>query len=214
MSGPVEVCNQAISELGGGEFGSPRIQGFADGTSLSTMCGDFFPDARDMVLEMHPFNFATAFARLARSPDEPVMKWRYQFPLPTNPYCIKVRATDEGNGAQFEVGTDAYNGRVLFSDQPNVSIEYTKRVEDIGSWSPLAVQVLIKVMASKLAKPLTGQSSLAEFKMKEAYALLPEARGSDGREGSPFALRANTTLVRARHTSGRVFPYGSIVVDG
>jgi hypothetical protein len=70
------------------------------------------------------------------------------------------------------------------------------------------------MMASKLAKPLTGQSSLTELKMKEAYALLPEARGSDGREGSPFALRANTTLLRARQTNGRVFPSGTIVVDG
>jgi hypothetical protein len=167
-----------------------------------------------MVLELSPWNFATAFARLARSPDTPPFKWRYQYPLPTDPYCIKVRGTDEGNGAQFEIGTDPNNGRVLFSDQANVSIEYTKRVLDLGSWSPLAYQVLVKMLASKLAKPLTGQSSLGELKLKELYALLPEARGSDGREGSPFALRANTTLVRARHTSGRVFPYGSIVVDG
>jgi hypothetical protein len=142
------------------------------------------------------------------------MKWRYQYLLPTNPWCIKVRGTNEGAGALFEVGTDGSGHRVLFSDQGTVSIEYTKRVEDIGSWSPLATQVLIKVLASKLAKPLTGQSSLADQKLKEAFALLPEARGSDGREGSPFRLRANTSLTRARHASGRGWSQGSIVVDG
>jgi hypothetical protein len=178
------------------------------------MCGELYPSSRDAVLELHPFNFATAFARLARSPDTPPMKWRYQFLLPTNPYCLKVRGTDEGPGADFEIGTDSNGHRVLFSDQPEVSIEYTKRVLDLGSWSPLAYQVLVKMLASRLAKPLTGQSSLTDQKLKEAYALLPEARGSDGREGSPFRLRANTTLTRARQTNGRVFPYGTIVVDG
>lgn len=214
MSDPTSICNQAIAELGGGEFGAPRIQGFTDGTSLSTLCGEFYPDARDMVLELHPFNFATAYAVLGRSPDTPAMKWRYQYLLPTNPYCIKVRGTDEGAGAEFEVGTDTSGHRVLFSDQSTVSIEYTKRVDDLGSWSPLALQVLIKVLASKLAKPLTGQSSLVQLKMQEALALLPEARGSDGREGSPFVLRPNRTLTHARHSWSGTFPYGTIVVNG
>ena len=183
-----------------------------DGTSLSTLCGEFYPDARDMVLELHPWNFATAFAVLARSPDTPPMKWRYQYLLPTHPWCIKVRGTDESPGADFEVGTDSVGHRVLFSDEMAVSIEYTKRVEDLGTWSPLALQVLIKVLASKLSKPLTGQSSLTEMKLKEATALVPEARGSDGREGSPHVLRANTTLTRARRTYGGGFPYRSTVV--
>jgi hypothetical protein len=202
MADEISICNQAIGECGGGESGAPRIQSFVDGTQLSTLCGEFYPDARDMVLELHPFNFSTAFARLARSPDVPVMKWQFQYVLPTEPYCLKVRGTNEGNGAHFEVGTDASGHRVLFSDEQRVSIEYTKRVEDLGSWSPLALQVLIKIMASKLAKPLSGQNSLADAKLKEAYALIPEAKGSDGREGSPFHLRPNRTLTYARMRSG------------
>jgi hypothetical protein len=130
------------------------------------------------------------------------MKWQFQYLLPTEPYCIRVRGTDEGNGAHFEIGTDGSGHRVLFSDEQRVSIEYTKRVEDLGSWSPLALQVLIKILASKLAKPLSGQNSLAESKLKEAYTLIPEAKGSDGREGSPYRLRPNRTLTYARRMSG------------
>jgi hypothetical protein len=141
-------------------------------------------------------------ARLARSPDTPVMKWTYSYLLPTEPYCLKVRGTDEGNGAHFEIGTNASGHRVLFSDEASVSIEYTKRVEDVGSWSPLALQVLIKVMASKLAKPLTGQNSTGQQKFQEALALLPEAKGSDGREGSPYVLKPNRLLIHARRASG------------
>lgn len=198
----IGVCNQAIGEIGGGEFGSPQIQSFVDGTSLSTLCGQFYPDTRDAVLELAPWSFALALARLARSPDVPPFKWKYSYQLPTQPYCLRVRGTDRGNGAHFEIGTDAEGHRCLFSDETSVSIEYTGRVPDLNAWSPLAVQVLIKMMASKLAKPVTGQNSLAQQKLQEAMAFLPEAKGSDGREGSPYVLRANRTLVHARRRSG------------
>jgi hypothetical protein len=135
------------------------------------------------------------------------------YPLPTQPWCIKVRGTDRGNGAVFEIGTDAYNGRVLYSDEASVSIEYTKRVEDLGSWSPLAVLVLVKVLASRLAKPLTGQNSTEDAKWKQALALLPEGKASDGREGSPYILRANTTLTWARRRGSGVLLKGE-VLDG
>jgi hypothetical protein len=213
MTDAISVCNQAIGELGGGEFGSPRIQSFTDGTSLSALCGEFYPDTRDSVLELHPWNFATAFKTLARSPDTPAMRYSYMYPLPTDPYCIKVRGTDGSPGATFEVGTDEYNGRVLYSNESSVSIDYTKRVEDLNSWSPLALQVLIKMLASKLAKPLTGQSSLTQLKWQEALALLPEARGSDGREGSPIILRANTTLTRARRRHAGTLEVGETLAD-
>lgn len=202
MVDPISVCNSAIAECGGGEYGNPQIQSFVDGTSLSTLCGQFYADTRDAVLELAPWSFATVFTRLALSPDTPVMKWSHQFQLPTQPYCLRVRGTDRGNGAHFEIGTDAQGHRVLFSDESSVSIEYTARVEDLGSWSPLAIQVLIKMLASKIAKPLTGQNSLAQQKLQEAMAFLPEAKGSDGREGSPYVLKANRTLVHARRRSG------------
>src|SRR5262245_61149173 len=126
MPDPISICNEAIGECGGGVFGAPRIQSFSDGTSLSALCNEFYPASRDAVLELHPFNFATAFARLVRSADTPPMRWAYQFLLPTDPWCIKVRGTDRSPGDQFEVGTDSQGFRVLFSDRSTVSIEYAK----------------------------------------------------------------------------------------
>lgn len=207
MPDPTSICNEALVELGG-----TLIQSFTDGTSPSTVCGIHYPDARDMALEMHPWNFATAFARLARSPDTPVMKWQYMYALPTHPWCIKVRATDRAN-AKWEVGDDEHMGRVLYSNDGAVSIEFTKRIEDLGSWSPLSLQVLVKVMAAKLAKYITGQNSTEDIKLKEAYTLLPEARASDSREGSPQTLQANSSLL-LRHRGWAGFPWGPRWRDG
>ena len=213
MSDPISTCNEAIVELGGGEFGAPRLLSFADGTSLSTICGEMFPGARDMALSMHPWNWASVRKTLSRSPDTPDFGWQYMYQLPTEPYCLKVRATNYDPGDRWEVGTDVYNGRVIYSDRPSLGIVYTRRVEDLTSWDAIALQVLIKVIASKLAKPLTGQNSLTELKLREAYSLLPEAKHADGREGTPAVLTPNTALTLARQRHGGTFPYGTIVVD-
>jgi hypothetical protein len=203
MPDPTSVSNEAL-----GELGAIAISSFEDGTSLSTLCAQMYTPARDMTLELHPWNFAKAFARLSqvdRPDDAPVsFKWAFEYQLMTDPYCLKVQGTDQGNGAKFEVGIGQNNARVLFSNQSAVSIEYTARVEDLNMWSPLALQVLVKVLASKLAKPITGEGSTEEAKWKEALLLLPEARGSDGREGYPVVLRANRGLVHARLGVGRV----------
>lgn len=206
MADEIGVVNQALAELGEG-----FIQSFQDGTSVANLCAVLYPDARDETLELHPWNFAMFQARLARGDTPPVLGWRYQYPLQTNPWCIKVRATDQGNGARFEIGMDQFYGRVLYSDQPEVAITYTGRVQDLGVWAPLALQILLKLLASKLAKPLTGQNSLAELKLKEALNLIPEARASDGREGAPFRLRANSRLTLARHRHGGVLQPGLIL---
>jgi len=200
-SDPTSVCNDALTELGA----IPLVSFNDDETTLGQMCRTMFPLARDMALEMHPWNFAGFQAPLTRSPDTPSLRWAYMYPLPTGPrppYCIKVRGTDAGAGARFAIGNDVHNGRVLYSDWDAVSIEYTARVEDLGVWSPLALQVLVKVMAAKLAKSITGQNSTEDAKLQQAFLLLPEAQRSDGREGSPVVLRANTVLTSVRRRSG------------
>lgn len=195
---PIGVCNAALVS----ELGDVFIQSFEEGTSRARLCAATYPESRDAVLEMAPWNFAQAFATLAHGPENThaastQMGWRYTYTLPPDEWCIKVHGTDEGNGARFDPV-----GRCIYSNEGSVTIRYTRRVEDLGSWSPLALQVLIKLIASKLAKPITGQNSTAELKLQEAMAFLQEARFSDGREGPPPVLRPNMRLLHARHRFG------------
>jgi hypothetical protein len=204
MVGPTEICNEAL-----GELGASLIQGFTDGTSVSTLCGTFYPQARDATLELHVWDFAQRRVLLAASAEAPAFGWAYQFPLPTDPYCLKVHETDRGSWVPWDVELDSQGRRVLLSDQSSVGILYTARIEDLNLWSPLALQVLVKVLAAKLAKPITGQNSTAEMKLKEAYTLLPQAKASDGQQGTPRVLRLPQSVAYARHGSGRsgVWPY-------
>lgn len=202
MPDPVSVCNQALAQLG-----STLITSFTDGTSVSTLCGQIYPEARDAVLTMHPWNFTHVLTTLARSAEAPAWKWVYQYPLPTTPYCLVVREVDP-EGTPWEVALNAEGHRVLLSDETTISIGYTSRVEDLNLWQPLALQVLVHVLASRLAKPITGQNSTAEYHAKLAFSLLPQAQKTDGQEAYPRYARISTALVQARHHStGGVWPY-------
>jgi hypothetical protein len=75
---------------------------------------------------------------------------------------------------------------------------YTARIEDLTSWSALARQVLVKMLAHKLAKT----DGLTKSKLQEALGLLPVAQRRDEKEGTPFVLAPNRTLVLARHRMG------------
>jgi hypothetical protein len=197
MPDPIGVCNQAL-----GELGAAPILSFQDGTSVATLCSQLYADTRDAVLSLHPWNFCTVYVALARLVETPPFGWLYMYSLPTQPYCLTVRSTDQDNTVPYEIGLDSQGHRVLLSDQGTVSISYTARIEDLNLWSPLAVQVLVKMVAGRLAKAITGQSSVAELKIKEAYALLPEAKRSDGREGTPKIIHRPVGLIAARHRLG------------
>ena len=203
MSDATSVSNEAL-----GELGHRPIQAFTDGTTTSNLCAALFPVARDMTLELHPWNWSVKRIWLARLADAPPFGWTYAYALP--PDYIKARGTNMDDqmsaGADWDIELDAMGNRVLLSHQGQVGLVYTARIEDLNLWTPLALQVLVKILAARLAKPITGQNALAELKLKEAYTLLPEARKSDGREGTPRVLRANHGIRLGRQASGGGLP--------
>jgi len=199
MPDAVSIANEAL-----GELEERAIQSFSDGTAVASLAQRMYGPARDMALELHPWNFAKYYARLARSGEIlQTDQWQYMYTLDTAiPYVIKVRGVNGENNIPFEVGQDRGNNRVLYTDEGTVSIEYTGRNDNLNNWSPLALQFLAKLMASKMAKAITGQNSVEQAKLQEALAFLPLAQGSDGREGTPVILRANNLLVLARRRHG------------
>lgn len=191
----LEVMNQALLEIG-----APTVRDFNEDTKQAHAVRAHFATARDATLEMHPWNFAHAFAVLTRLAHVPPFKWHYYFRLPIapDPECLRVLGTHEGQRATWEVGLDLNGHKVFCSDQPSVGIEYTARVTDLSQWSDLAIQVFVKMLASRLVEPLGQQAQVGVNKFKEAGALLPEARRSDAQEGTPGALRPSTVLTAAR----------------
>src|SRR5687767_8634483 len=85
MSSEVDIANLALSHLGD-EANVVAIDP-PDGTVQASHCGRFYPIARDLLLEMHPWTFATRRATLAEVTNPVEDDWTYAYTLPTG--CIR-----------------------------------------------------------------------------------------------------------------------------
>ena len=193
MTDPIQICNNSLSDIG-----LQPIASFADGSTRANLCRDKFPSARDAVLELHPWNFATFYATLQAQPTSETASWRhaYQYTLPTEPYCLRVLQTQYD--VNFEIGRHKDYGRVLWCNESSLRIRYIGRVEDTGQWNELAVKAMEKMLAAELATLSSSPRANKDALLKEMAGMIPAAEARDAEEGKPLVLSPNWTLVNAR----------------
>jgi len=195
MASEVEICNLALSHLG--DTATVASLEPPEGSAQAEHCARFYPMARDALLEMHAWNFATRRvvpAELANN----WTQWAHAYAKPAD--CLRVLgvmhrlATDDftmstGMPLQgvatevpysLEVGDDLQD--VLYTNQEEAAIRYVARVVDTAKFSPIFVLTLSHYLASMLAGPLLkGDVGKAEAKaqMQLMQVWLAQARQAD-----------------------------------
>lgn len=203
-SSDIAIANLALGHIGQ----RPNVASLdpPEGSAHAELAAQFFPFARDALLEAHPWNWATrrvAGAPLATTIDA----WDYAYAKPAD--AVKILAVlpqdatddyvemiDPGVFAlpqyaarsvpvpfvveRLETGEDA-----VLTDQVDAVIRYTARVTDPGRYSSLFTMALSWQLASMLAGPiLKGEAGASESKrcvqMVDYY--LQSAKDSDTRQ--------------------------------
>lgn len=105
MASEVDIANLALAHLGD----AATVSSFdpPEGSAQAEHCAQFYPIARDELLEMHQWNFNTT--RLALSPlsTPPPAAWQYAYGLPNNVLnAITVMAVDAGDDASVALPTE------------------------------------------------------------------------------------------------------------
>lgn len=185
------------------------------------LCRQFYAIARDSLLEMHDWNFATRRVLLAPVAVDAWVNWNYAYACPAN----AVRVFQVGDSAaisayehtddalrvpirtpaalaprqadQFEIEIDAAEDRVIYSNVPDALARFTVRVENTDRFSPLFRDALGWLLASYLAGPiLKGETGRAEAQrlLGVFEAFMAKAAGSDSRQ-------ARRTDYRETHTA-------------
>lgn len=189
---PVDVCNLALLQLG-----DVAIQSFDDGTQTSEACRRVYPQARDIILEAHPWNFATTRGSLQQLADAPAWGRTYQYSLETDPYCLRVLEME--NHASFEIEGNDQEGRVLLTDEATANVRYIFRQENLLTWNALALEALDVLLGKMLAAAITGQGTRKAALLQEMTLWIESASTRDAKEGTPRILPANNLLTFARH---------------
>jgi len=187
MASDVDICNLALARLG--ERATVVSISPPEGSVQAEHCARFYQVARDALLEMHPWTFATrrvALGLLAA----PARGWTYTYAVPTGAsrllaVCASSAASD-ADTQPFEVQGDAHGARLILSDQPGAHVRFIARVTDATKFSSLFVDALAWLLASHLAGPiLKGDAGahMAQLCYRHFQAVLGHARVADANQG-------------------------------
>lgn len=184
MASVVDIVNLALSHLGD----EAEVISITppDGTAQATQAGRFYPLARDLLLEMHPWTFAMVRVTLAPVAAGAPSQWAYAYALPVK--CLKPRgvyapdALDDAQSEDFIVEIDADGNSVLYTNVENAVLRYTRLVEDPTKFTPGFVMALGRSLASYLAGPLikgTTGEQVAQQQLKIFMVELANAKTQD-----------------------------------
>lgn len=194
MASEVDICNLALARLG--DNATVASIDPPEGSAQAEHCARFYPMARDSLLEMHPWKFATRRVMLAKLTVKS-WNWAFAYAEPTGALkllgVLSATASNDDETQPFEVESDANGSTIILTNQEDASLRFIARVTDTTKFSPLFVDALAWLLASYLAGPvLKGDAGAAMAKacMQSFMLAFSHAKVSD----------ANQRKVRPEHT--------------
>lgn len=180
MASEVDICNLALSHIGA----SATISSLTEKSEEAFHCNLLYSDARDALLRAHPWGFATRHIALS-DVGSPPGNWSYRYSYPNDAlYAREILQEDtSGDPIQFEVAlSDAYNSRVILTDQEEATLIYTYKVTNTLAFDPLFVSALSWRIAADIAMPLTRDQNRLQAAYQMYQATLSEAQAFNANE--------------------------------
>ena len=222
MAAVIDICNLALAHLG--DTATVASIDPPAGSAQASHCARFYPIARDALLEMHTWGFATKRVALAYAPTNPSSTWLYAYMSPSavvnyvsvlapdaqddystgvymagvGPYSAPLVGVGIYTPQSYVVETDDSGNDIVLTNQKDAVLRYTTVVDDPTKFSPLFTLVLSHHLAAMLAGPLlkgeVGRQVAAE-QLRMAGVLQAQAEGSDANQRRVHPTQGATWMV-------------------
>ena len=204
MATEVDICNLALAHLG--DDATIATIKPPEGSAQAEKAARFYPIARDSLLEMHTWNFASKRGSLALTTNT-LDQWDYAYQAPSdmmtpvavisptaqNDYATRMSAGHTPGGitsnyaptivaGQYTPQQFAVEGAYIYTNQENAMLRYQAFVTDPTLFSPLFITTLSWHLASMLAGPvIKGDAGAAEAKRSSQMMVnyLTSAKSAD-----------------------------------
>ena len=207
MSTEVQICNLALSHVGG-----YPITSLSDTSSKGAReCNTLYKNARDSVLRDSVWNFATKNLSLALLVDT-YLGWVYAYQYPTD--CLNaIRIYNDynnninrdsiyypdyqapGNKIEFKIiSNSTLSSKVIITNKEDAMLIYTGKVTDTNMFDSEFVDALSYRLASELALPLKGDMNLQQQLFQVYLMKAGQARSNNCNEGYEVPQNVNTFL--------------------
>lgn len=184
----IDIWNMALDLLHEAPVSSP-----AEDTSVRLWFTRNFATTRDGELRKFAWNFALARKQIAASVEAPAWKWSYKYDLPGD--CLRMLPLRHNGALNGTLIPYELEGDAILSDaRAPLKLRYIRRVETVGLWDPLFVDVVVARLAAKLAHWLSGKSSHAQIAEQIYERTLREARQIDAIEQYQEDLDQNDVI--------------------
>jgi hypothetical protein len=181
MASAVDICNLALAHLG--DEATVSSIDPPEGSTQAEHCARFYPLARDALLEMHTWSFATKRVVLAQT-GTPPDSWEFSYALPSA--CIRAVALlmpeslDDSDTQDYIIEIDDTGDSRIYTDVEVATLRYITQVTDTTKFNPLFVNALSWLLASYLAGPITKSADIKKatyqmFKVEGAAAMMADA---------------------------------------
>ena len=200
MTSTVDIANSALNLLG-----ASNIAAFDENSKAARVINQKYPSIRDELFRQHSWNCLVRRTTLAQSATTPDFGYAYYYPLPTDPYCLRV--------LEFSNGTMSYpqdnmhslsggpvfvvEGRNIVTDESTAKIKYIARIEDPNEYDASLIDTLSQRLAAEIAYTVTGSGSVRNQMRADYIDKLSQARNVNATEGAPQRIEA-TDFIEAR----------------
>lgn len=167
------VANYALRHLGQGKTIAALD---TESSAEAKACRAFFDEARDVTLQTYMWPFATVYVALGLVEEDPTSEWQYSYRYPSN--CLHVRRILSGSRndtrqsrISYEIAQDD-TGRLIYADQEDATIEYTKREDDVSLWPADFTLAFSYKLAALIAPSIMGTASQKMREMEGMFDLM------------------------------------------
>lgn len=195
MASEVDIYNLALAHLGQ----TPNIAAADEKSVHASFCRQFYPIARDAVLESHCWRFATRRAVLALLSVTPPAAWLYAYAMPNQclrPIAVLLPGGTDDEPQDFAAETLDTGTQVIYTSAAEAAVTFIHAATDTARFSPLCVNAIAWLLASYLAGPITKNPRIKDacYRMYVTEGAQARAADANTRRADPYSTAAPSAI--------------------
>lgn len=188
MASRTYIANRTLSKLGHSRVSNVDTENIEAAKVIRYM----WDSVRDSLLELYPWNFATARTQLAKLSDAPAWGYSNKYLLPTD-FLTLLTLSDSSTlssntNPDYRIEIDD-GQRVIVTDASSpIYLIYTSRVEDTGIYPALFVEAFATRMAYEGCEQITQSNTKKQIFSQEFDKIIQDAYRADAIQNPPDPL--------------------------
>jgi hypothetical protein len=197
LASEVDICNLALGHFG--QDASIDSIDPPDSSAEAEHCATFYPIARDELLELHPWPWATRRIALTQATNDRE-DWAYRYARPNLMIKPRIMLPEGYSDQELEGVPFEWEGDSLYADEADAALVYTFRQTDPTKFSPIFVTTLSFLLSSYVSGPIAKDKTgrMQSGLRNAAMVMLGKAGASTANAGSRRQPGYTPTAQRVR----------------